>query len=428
MPNSHAINRALRSARHVWRAVAPVPLRGLARPVLLGIAEQRVGAALASPEPPWRPGPIIVSGLLSGTKGVSEAARLTLAGIGAAGMAPVAHDLATTFARGIGDMSDLPAEEGGGAWIVHVNAPEALLALACTAPGAWRGRKRIAYWAWELPRMPDFWIRAARAFDEIWTPSAFTAGAAIASGVGRPVRIMPHPVALNTVTARRDRAAFGMPADAFCVLATGDLNSSAARKNLIGAIEIYLRAFPEESDRNRLVIKVQASGAHPRFRRYADKAVGHRRDISVLTETLSAEGVRSLIASADVLLSPHRSEGYGLTLAEAFLLGVPALATGWSGNMDYMTAIPELTIRYRLIPVADQYGVYRNPDQIWAEPDPVDAAAKLRTLSMSANLRDRLAAKGRAAILGQTAVWSREMFEATGLAAASMAAQSAPAS
>jgi glycosyltransferase involved in cell wall biosynthesis len=114
------------------------------------------------------------------------------------------------------------------------------------------------------------------------------------------------------------------------------------------------------------------------------------------------------------VLSPHRSEGYGLTLAEAFLLGVPALATGWSGNMDYMAALPELAITYRLIPVSDSYGVYRDPNQVWADPDIDDAASKLQRLAASPELRAELVARGRAAIQNQTGAWSREMFEATG--------------
>ena len=49
-------------------------------------------------------------------------------------------------------------------------------------------------------------------------------------------------------------------------------------------------------------------------------------------------------------MSPHRSEGFGLPLAEAFMAGVPALATGWSGLVLFILGLlpgPFLTDRLR---------------------------------------------------------------------------------
>ena len=59
--------------------------------------------------------------------------------------------------------------------------------------------------------------------------------------------------------------------------------------------------------------------------------------VVLLEKPMSYVEVLSLYASCDVLVSLHRSEGLGLNMLEAMSLGVPVLATGWSGNMDFMT-------------------------------------------------------------------------------------------
>ena len=301
----------------------------------------------------------------------------------------------------------LPVDASGGVWLLHVNAPEGVAALAAINPEAWRGRYRIGYWAYELPLLPKHWVNASAAFHEIWTPSRFVADAALAAGIKTPLRVMPHPVSLGVVRGERSRAKFGFEEAEFVVLAMGDLLSSAARKNLIGAINIYRAAFPE-AGAARLVVKTQSGKAHPNFERLARSAAEERSDITFISELMSQQDIATLIASSDVFLSPHRAEGFGLTLAEAFLAGVPALATGWSGNLDFMSGLPELLIRYTMTPVDDPYHVYKAPNLEWAEPDINDAANKLRVLAASSELRRALAVRGRDAVRALTTSWTSD--------------------
>ncbi|HEV7689379.1 MAG TPA: glycosyltransferase [Hyphomonadaceae bacterium] len=408
------VDSLLRAGSRAWRLVTPAPLRGLAQPVMAAVTERRVLAALASSEPEFRPGPLVVSGLFSEGRGISQAAHLTLAGLQAAGLQPVQHDLRPLIAAGPGANAHLPFDPGG-VWLTHVNAPEAMHALSYLDPASWRGRYRIGFWVWELERVPAAWVRAARAFHEIWVPSRFVANAMKASGVITPIRVMPHPVALGA-PPRRNRPAFQLAADDFFVLSMGDLRSSLTRKNLLGAISIYARAFPEPRPGCRMIVKVQSTDPHPAIDTAVSTAIAGRPDIALLADSLSTADAQSLIASADVILSPHRSEGFGLPLAEAFLAGVPALATGWSGNLDFMAEVPDLLIRHSLAPVADPHGIYKAHGQRWAEPDEQDAVAKLRRLAEIPALRTDLAAKGRKAVEGQASAWSREALSGSELA------------
>lgn len=396
--------------RKTWRALVPPRLRKYGQGAAIAVAQRRVMAALAQGEPAQAPGPLIVSGFINGTKGVSRAARLTVEGLRAAKLTVISHDLDALFSINDGTTATLPTTSAGGVWLLHANAPEAIAAMSRISPGQWLGRYRIGYWAYELPRVPTQWVKAAEAFHEIWAPTQFVAEALVQSGVRPPVHIIPHPVALGPPPF-----AHNPKIDDFVVLAMGDLRSSATRKNLVGAINIYKRAFPEMHPRRRLILKVQSDDAHPEFLQAALSATAGRGDIVFRTGSLNDTEIGQLIADASVVLSPHRAEGFGLTLAEAFLSGVPALATGWSGNVDFMSDMPELLIRHTLTPVRDAAGIYRATGLLWAEPDVEDAAAKLKALSQSRDLRKALAERGRAALNGQLRAWSREALDQAAL-------------
>src|SRR5262245_15109794 len=216
MAEDSIATQTLRVVRQTSRALVPSSIRSIAQPLVAKLAERQVRATLQGATSGPEPGPVIVSGLIAETKGVSQGARLTIAGLKAAGYAPVEHDLRPLFAAGPGAQGRLPTDRHGGVWVMHVNAPEAVHALAYLDPAAWLGRYRIGYWAYELPRVPALWVRASEAFHEIWVPSRFVADAMKASGIAKPVHVMPHPVALDRTPASANRAAWQIPGDEFC--------------------------------------------------------------------------------------------------------------------------------------------------------------------------------------------------------------------
>ncbi|MEO1198860.1 MAG: glycosyltransferase [Pseudomonadota bacterium] len=335
---------------------------------------------------------LTVSTFIDEPMGISIAGKLTIDALKRAGFPVQSHGLRPVFSRGGWGRGQLP-NAGGGVWLLHGNAPEALTTLMKVRPGYWRHKFRIGYWAYELTPAPKLWRRIAGLFHEVWVPSRFVADSL--AGIRPPVRVMCHPVSgFAGVVPQRGR--FGIDAD-FAVLCASDLRSSMARKNIIGAIETYRRAFPETSAAAQLIVKLHRTDQYPKALAKVLEVAGGRSDIRIVSQQLDPEDMRRLIVSCDLVLSPHRSEGFGLLLAEAFMAGRLALATSWSGNMDFMHGLDPLLISARQTAVLDPYGVYQaSSNATWAEPDLIEASTKLATIAKETpQWRAQLSAAGR---------------------------------
>ena len=74
-------------------------------------------------------------------------------------------------------------------------------------------------------------------------------------------------------------------------------------------------------------------------------------------------------AAIDVLVSPSRAEGYGLTLVEAAQAGVPAVSSRWRLSQDILDMPLVHSVGYDLMPVSDAQGIYAGiPGARWANP------------------------------------------------------------
>jgi glycosyltransferase involved in cell wall biosynthesis len=104
-----------------------------------------------------------------------------------------------------------------------------------------------------------------------------------------------------------------------------------------------------------------------------------------------------LESTCDCFVSLHRSEGFGLGLAEAMYQGKPVIGTDWSGNTDFMNAENSCPVRYSLERLDQSFGPY-SKGQTWAEPDSDHAAWFMRRLVEDDSYRRRIAAAGQETI------------------------------
>ena len=369
----------------VWRYLP----RGLRRAALT-----RVSAALAQkPDavPPACSNGVIVAGELAGASGLAESARILHQVIAAHGRARGSLPLGLP---GFVDMPPKPEMAPGAALLAVVNAPILPPALLRLPRGALRGRRIIGFWAWELPSVPPLWDDGARFVHEVWAPSRFTAEALERLAPGR-VRVVPYPIAEVDLPAEGGRADFGLPEGVFIVTTIFNLASSMARKNPLGAIAAFKAAFGARRDW-LFVLKLSHVEAYAEDLALIRGAIGDAPNIRLMTETISEAQLRGLIRLSDVVLSLHRAEGFGLVPATAMLLGRAVVATGWSGNMDFMSEETAGVVPYRLVDAVDERGTYALEGAKWAEPEVEAAASLLRRLADDEAGRNAMAAAGHA--------------------------------
>ena len=341
------------------------------------------------PAPP-RPGPVCVVGFHGSVLGIGEAARSLSDALREAGAEVFDWDISARFGHDVrldGRWSAEPPSDAASMLIV-LNPRELIQLVAMAGAAPFDGRRCIGGWAWELERVPPSWKPGFGYVDEVWAPSRFVADAvAAAAPSGFPVRVLPHP--LRSSGARPDRAGFGLPEDKAVVLTVFDARSGFARKNPIAAV----RAFRQANAGGRAAMLCKAAGGEsaPEQMRELAREIGDAGDVRLVTDWLTGERMAALLASADIVLSLHRSEGFGLLPAQGMVAGKAVVATAWSANLDFMTPDNSVLVDYTLVPVRDPQGLYDGGR--WAEPDVEDAAHKLEALLADPVLGKRLGAR-----------------------------------
>ncbi|WP_158554880.1 glycosyltransferase [Methylovirgula sp. 4M-Z18] len=316
-------------------------------------------------------------GYLRAHLGVGEAARQSVVALEAAGVAVRIHDISAAAAAPIGGyvLPEAPAAESQArVTILGCNA-DALPGVLPALPSDLLDTYRVGCWYWETPTFPEQWSDRFDLVDEIWVATRFVAEA-IREKATVPVVVMPPMV--RPPSARRDRAWLAtllpeVTREEFVFLFQFDIASTPFRKNPEGLIAAFSQAFsPEEPV--RLVLKLLNGHAEPDLVDDLRNAAAGRR-ISIFDAALESADRFRLLASVDSFVSLHRSEGFGLSIAEAMAYGLPVVATGWSGNADFTTAANAALVPYDLVPGARAYGPYP-AGTLWAEPR-LDAAAQL---------------------------------------------------
>ncbi|HEV3232561.1 MAG TPA: glycosyltransferase, partial [Candidatus Dormibacteraeota bacterium] len=274
--------------------------------------------------------------------------------------------------------------------LLAINGDGTVNFAADTGPALFDHRYSIGTWAWETDRIPDRWAGALELVDEIWMPSDYSR-AAVAAATDKPTFTFPHPIVVPPPPAI-SRAAAGLPPE-FTFLFAFDFFSRAERKNPLGLLQAFRRAFPEPGPAT-LLIKTANGANRPEELRRLREAAGGRADIRIQDDYVPVERLQALIGLCDCYVSLHRAEGFGLTLAEAMAQGRPVIGTAYSGNLAFMTEANSYLCGYRLVPVGEEAGFYSASGH-WAEPDLADAARLMRQVFEN---REEAAARGARAL------------------------------
>ncbi len=366
------------------------PETGASLDVLLGNSGPN-GSGDDDGETAVRPG-VNVVGYISDERGVGEVARQILGALESRGIDAAEIDTPAEPAaiekvlKGIHD-GDHPYDVN----LICVNADMLPAVAAAVGPRFFHGRRTAGVWFWEVSEFPRQWLGSFDHLDEVWVATEFIADAL------RPVSPIPVKTLRVPVTpvppADISRVELGMPdEDTFTFLFVFDYRSVFRRKNPLGLVEAFKRAF-EPGEGPALVIKSIFSEQFPERRQELVDAVADRPEIHLLEDNVSAAAKNAMVAQCDCYVSLHRSEGLGLTMAEAMYFGRPVIATAYSGNLDFMTPDNSFLVSAPGTKIGPGAAPY-DPTASWADPDLDFAATMMRDVISDPAVREERARRG----------------------------------
>jgi glycosyltransferase involved in cell wall biosynthesis len=290
--------------------------------------------------------------------------------------------------------------------ITCVNADQLPLLVGYLGARMPLGTPTIGVWAWEVETFPEWMARSEQLVDEVWVYSRHVADA-LAPVLEVPVHVFAPPITVPDAPPEIDRDALDL-SDEFLFLFCFDFHSVFERKNPLAVVEAFRRAFAPR-DGPQLLIKSVNGADHPRALARLRAAAADRADIIVRDGYENETRQRALIYASDCYVSLHRAEGYGLTLAEAMAEGRPVIATGYSGNLEFMTDDTAVLVPYEFTSIPYGCDPYR-PGTRWAEPNLDYAAAAMRTMASDPAGAAALGARAQAHILHHHAPDTRVDF------------------
>jgi SAM-dependent methyltransferase/glycosyltransferase involved in cell wall biosynthesis len=334
-----------------------------------------------------------LAGYLRSEKGVGEAGRAAARALEAASIPYALNDVVDSGSINSDSVSvEFTEENPYSVNLIHVNADQVPNFASEKGAAYFAGRYTIGCWFWELSQFPEEWYSSFGFFNEVWAPTSF-----IQDALSRvsPIPIVKMPLALAPepeVVPNLTRNDFGLPTDNFLILSILDFASVLERKNPLGLITAFKQAFGTKDDAT-LVLKVAHSEQYP-SESDALKRACSAHNVRIIDRILGRQEINTLLSLCDCYASLHRSEGYGLPIAEAMTLGKPVVVTAYSGNMDFTTPANSFLVKYKLVEIDRDYGPYRK-GWTWADPDLGHAAELLRSAYKNIDLAAAIGTRAR---------------------------------
>jgi hypothetical protein len=312
-----------------------------------------------------------ISGLGVSARGYLEGLRLA----GAPRLGTLARQLEFPRQAPLGDRSMLPPFiEGAKINIVHMNGDTLPMMLEHGGEALFSGTYNIAVWYWELPTLRPEWQVSMKYFNEFWAPTPFIEETLKRSTAKRVTLLPPYLAYLNDIQPDTVHPT-AVKNFVYCF----DANSILERKNPGALLDAFWRACPVNAghDDVNLTFKITyPDHSIPDVKRLYE-AAEHDPRIRIIDHLLTDAELHELIGTATAYVSPHRSEGLGLTVVEAMGAGVPVITISFGGLSSFIHPDTAFPVRYGLEELAADHFPYPR-GFVWADPDVGSLADNIR--------------------------------------------------
>lgn len=237
----------------------------------------------------------------------------------------------------------------------------------------WKNKKIIGYTVWETSRLKPDWVDAINCVNEVWCPSNYNKQCFIESGVTIPIKVVPHLFYKKKLPIKsriRD-----LDDNRYTFYNISELNH---RKNVLEMVDSFCSEFTHD-DKVQLLLKLHYKDHSSENEEYCKNQIdgilskyNNPPKVVVIYDNLTEEQLLALHAHGDCYVSLTRSEGFGLTIFDAYNYGNRVIVTGYSGQIDYLGLQYEGLVNYTLVDVNNMEsfnGNYNHSGQQWAQPD-----------------------------------------------------------
>lgn len=253
----------------------------------------------------------------------------------------------------------------------------------------------------ETDKCNPAWIDCCNRMNAVVVPSNHTKKTLMNSGrINVPVHVVPESFYDEILLENRNTRTNFNFSTSFNFLVFGQITGSNPendRKNLFYTLKWIFEEFKDENDVG-IVFKAN-SGKMTKI----DRAITSKFISQITKETRRSSFPRVHLVHGNMkneemidlmthptmkcMVSLTRGEGYGLPLLESAAVGLPIIATNWSGHTDFLDEENYIPVDYTLVNVHDSRidGKIFMPGTKWAMPSESDAKKKMRKFYQKSN-------------------------------------------
>lgn len=275
-----------------------------------------------------------------------------------------------------------------------------------------RFAKNIGLFASETSNFKNsHWPEHLNSMDEVWVINDQMVEACRASGVVKPITVIPHATDVERFTKNYkvlpQLAQYKKQGD-FLFYFVGEMNR---RKNLAALVKAFNTEF-DRSEPVQLVIKTSDPGKSAeeckvavhdfcdklksQLRLYEGRPESFKREV-VITERLSETDMCSLHNTADCFVACSYGEAWCIPAMDAMGFGKTPIVTGWGGFTGYISNETGWLVNSHqdmVFGLDHQFTDLYTADETWASIDIVDLRRCMREAFTNHDLRNQKSLKG----------------------------------